>query len=98
MAQSASSLELSKPSGGCCACATAGHAADTPISAMNSRRFISASQCRADTTGSSRLDKDVGEKAGLKSEMGQKRRFEFRGVISGLPHQLRLRWHVSNVP
>jgi len=32
---------------------------------MNSRRFISAPQCPADTIGSSQLDKDVGEKAGL---------------------------------
>jgi hypothetical protein len=41
IAQSAISLELSNPSvGRCCACATAGHAADKLISAMNSRRFI----------------------------------------------------------
>src|ERR1700682_289205 len=37
---------------------------------MNSRRFISVPECPADTTGSSRLDKDVGGNAGLTSELG----------------------------
>jgi hypothetical protein len=48
---------------------------------MNSRRFISAPQCPADTTGSSQLDKDVGKKAGLRD-----------GSIANRPVELLVAW------
>ncbi len=42
---------------------------------------ISAPQCPADTTGSSQLDKDVGEKAGLRD-----------GSIANRPVELLVAW------